>query len=66
MAQDLGLHQSCDDWNLPEMEKQMRKRIWWSLYIMDRFNSALFGKPLTIAEEVVIEKPYPRLHLQSY
>ncbi|KAG2187853.1 hypothetical protein INT44_000603, partial [Umbelopsis vinacea] len=51
MAQDLGLHQSCDDWNMPEMEKQTRKRIWWSLYVMDRFNSALFGKPLTIVEE---------------
>ena len=52
MAQDLGLHQPCDDWNMPETEKQTRKRIWWSLYIMDRFNSALFGKPLTIVDEV--------------
>jgi hypothetical protein len=37
---------------LIKTEKQTRKRIWWSLYIMDRFNSALFGKPLTIVDEV--------------
>lgn len=52
MAQDLGLHQSCEEWSMPEAEKQTRKRIWWSLYIMDRFNSALFGKPLSIIDEV--------------
>jgi hypothetical protein len=52
MAQDLGLHQSCEEWTIPEAEKQCRQRIWWSLYIMDRFNSALFGKPLTIVDEV--------------
>lgn len=52
MAQDLGLHQSCDEWTIPDTEKQTRKRIWWSLYTMDRFNSALFGKPLTIVDEV--------------
>ncbi|KAG2177747.1 hypothetical protein INT43_002994 [Umbelopsis isabellina] len=51
MAQDLGLHQSCEEWTMPEAEKQTRKRIWWSLYIMDRFNSALFGKPLSIIDE---------------
>jgi hypothetical protein len=52
IAQSLGLNRDCEEWDIPESEKQTRKRIWWSLYIADRFHSASLGRPLSIRDEV--------------
>lgn len=54
IAQSLGLNRDCEEWDIPESEKQTRKRIWWSLYIADRFHSASLGRPLSIRDEVRI------------
>lgn len=48
----IGLHKNCDTWDISESEKQTRKRVFWSLYVSDRFQSALSGKPLSIQDEV--------------
>lgn len=29
-AQDLGLHRSSEAWDIPDSEKETRKRVWWS------------------------------------
>ncbi|KAI8089729.1 fungal-specific transcription factor domain-containing protein [Halteromyces radiatus] len=51
LAQMLGLHRNCDDWDISDSEKETRKRLWWALYVSDRFQSALQGKPLSIQDE---------------
>ncbi|KAI8979718.1 fungal-specific transcription factor domain-containing protein [Mycotypha africana] len=51
LAQGLGLNRDCEEWDIPESEKQTRKRIWWSLYVADRFHSASLGRPITIRDE---------------
>ncbi|ORZ17359.1 fungal-specific transcription factor domain-domain-containing protein [Absidia repens] len=51
LAQMLGLHRNCDDWDISDGEKETRKRLWWALYVSDRFQSALQGKPLSIQDE---------------
>ncbi|CAO3653841.1 unnamed protein product [Mucor hiemalis] len=30
MAQDLGLHRSSEAWDIPDSEKETRKRVWWA------------------------------------
>ncbi|KAI7873465.1 fungal-specific transcription factor domain-containing protein [Mucor mucedo] len=50
-AQDLGLHRSSDCWDIPASEKETRKRVWWSVYIMDKWSSASTGRPQTIFDE---------------
>jgi hypothetical protein len=52
LAQGLGLNRDCEEWDIPESEKQTRKRIWWSLYVADRFQSASLGRPISIRDEV--------------
>ncbi|KAG0174305.1 hypothetical protein DFQ28_006780 [Apophysomyces sp. BC1034] len=51
LAHVLGLHRNCDDWDISDNEKQTRKRLWWALYIADRFQSALRGRPMSIKDE---------------
>ncbi|KAI8376287.1 fungal-specific transcription factor domain-containing protein [Radiomyces spectabilis] len=51
MAQDLGLHRSSATWDIPESEKETRKRVWWSVYIMDKWSAAATGRPQTVFDE---------------
>ncbi|KAB8346276.1 hypothetical protein FH972_023320 [Carpinus fangiana] len=37
MAISLGLHQEIDDPSLTDEDKEHRRRLWWSVYSMDRF-----------------------------
>lgn len=37
LAQLLGLHRDSSRWHLPKWERSLRKRIWWTLYIQDRW-----------------------------
>ncbi|KAG0164247.1 hypothetical protein DFQ30_010236 [Apophysomyces sp. BC1015] len=60
MAQDLGLHRSSLGWCLPEHERELRRRIWFSAYIMDRWVAAELGRPVTIVDhEFDVELPSP-------
>jgi Fungal specific transcription factor domain len=40
-AQGLGLHLDPTKWNIPPLEKEMRKRLWWGIYSLDRYLIAL-------------------------
>ncbi|KAI7855785.1 fungal-specific transcription factor domain-containing protein [Circinella umbellata] len=51
LAQGLGLNRNCDDWEIPEHDKETRKRTWWALFICDRFQGALNGRPLAIDDD---------------
>ncbi|ORX56215.1 hypothetical protein DM01DRAFT_299585 [Hesseltinella vesiculosa] len=50
MAQDLGLHRSCEYWHLPRSETETRHRVFYACYILDRWIGARAGKPLTILD----------------
>jgi hypothetical protein len=45
LAHSLGLQLECGMMGLPAWEKRLRKRLWWALYIKDKFLSLLLGKP---------------------
>ncbi|KAI8139346.1 fungal-specific transcription factor domain-containing protein [Fennellomyces sp. T-0311] len=51
MAQYMALNRNCDDWDIPDNEKETRKRLWWCLYISDRFQAANMGRPICIYDE---------------
>ncbi|KAG2235950.1 hypothetical protein INT48_004280 [Thamnidium elegans] len=50
MAQDIGLHRSCSNWNLPPSEIETRHRVFYACYVLDRLMGARAGKPLTILD----------------
>ncbi|KAG2178614.1 hypothetical protein INT44_001767, partial [Umbelopsis vinacea] len=50
MAQDLGLHRNIPRWKMNDRESEQRKRIWFSVYIVDRWCCAAVGRPLAISE----------------
>ncbi|KLO15521.1 hypothetical protein SCHPADRAFT_259949 [Schizopora paradoxa] len=56
MAQDLGMHRSSDRWQRMDgplfnyRQQQVRKRIWYTCVVLDKYVSAYIGRPLSIFE----------------
>jgi proline utilization trans-activator len=51
MAISLGLHQEVSDSSLDNIAREHRRRVWWSVYSMDRILCVKSGNPITIADE---------------
>lgn len=51
MAQALGLYHDADTWPIPSAEKSIRKRLSWSLKIIDSWNAAASGRQSCISED---------------
>lgn len=47
-AQLIGLHRDCSRWKLPRWERSLRKRLWWVLYLHDKWNAYTYGRPVNI------------------
>lgn len=45
LAMSLGLHLECRPWGIPAWEKRLRRRLWWAVYLEDKWTSLLLGRP---------------------
>lgn len=48
ISQDIGLHCETGPW--PMIEGEMRRRVWWGIYVWDRHMSLELGRPLLIED----------------
>lgn len=48
MALGLGLHKHMDDTNMTLLDLEIRRRVWWCLYIFDCGQTITYGRPLSI------------------
>lgn len=51
MAHSLGLHVECQMFGIPTADKRIRRRLWWALYIEDKWQSLLMGRPPYIRKD---------------
>ena len=58
-AVSIGLHLSPDDLPISIVEKEVRKRVWWGCFILDRTLSWKFGRPISMQAANVVEVPLP-------
>ncbi|CDM31751.1 Zn(2)-C6 fungal-type DNA-binding domain [Penicillium roqueforti FM164] len=45
LAVSLGLHVEPRPWGIPPWEKRLRRRLWWAVYVEDKWRSLLTGRP---------------------
>lgn len=55
MAQDMGLFRDVDKWLIPNntftrIEKQTRRRVWWTCVMLDKYVSTYIGRPMMVFE----------------
>lgn len=49
ISQDIGLHREAGC--RPTMEGEMRRRVWWTVYVWDRLLSLEMGRPILIEDD---------------
>lgn len=58
MAMALGMHREGTSGGFDEMEKEVRKRVWWTTYMFEQTQCAILGRPCAIDDlEVNITFP---------
>lgn len=48
MAMSLGLHKEFPEWKIKPYEREMRRRVWWCLYMFDSGESITLGRPILL------------------
>jgi len=51
LSYQLGLHLDPADWDVPEWEIGLRRRLGWAVYIQDKWSALLAGRPSLIVED---------------
>jgi hypothetical protein len=44
MAQNLGINVDCSDWQVPDWERGVRKRVAWALFMQDKWGALVYGR----------------------
>jgi hypothetical protein len=58
MAMALGMHREGTSGGFDELEKEVRKRVWWTAYVFEQYQCAILGRPCAIEDaEVNISFP---------
>ncbi|KAK1511218.1 Zn(2)-Cys(6) binuclear cluster domain containing transcription factor [Colletotrichum costaricense] len=65
----IGLHQEPDDPSLTEDEKETRRRLWWSIYSLERTVTIKLNRPRSVDQEIItagLPKPTSRDASQKF
>lgn len=49
MALGLGFHKNMEDSDIPLFDQEVRRRVWWGLYVFDCSQTITYGRPLTVS-----------------
>ncbi|UPX15031.1 uncharacterized protein EKO05_0005498 [Ascochyta rabiei] len=50
-ALSVALHRELPHWNISLMEREIRRRVWWGLYIFDSGASTTFGRAIMLPDQ---------------
>ncbi|WPH04746.1 Hypothetical protein R9X50_00764100 [Acrodontium crateriforme] len=59
MAMSLGLHREFPNWNLSLFQREMRRRVWWGMFIFDSGASVTFGRTVLLPDKDSIDIRLP-------
>ncbi|TQN67549.1 putative transcriptional regulatory protein [Colletotrichum shisoi] len=68
-ALSIGLHQEPDDPALSSEEKEARRRLWWSVYSLERTVTIKLNRPRSISQDIIsarLPRPTSRDNVQRF
>lgn len=51
----LGLHKEFPGWRISLLQREIRRRLWWGVYIFDSGAAKTFGRPILLPEDSVMD-----------
>ncbi|KAL2315286.1 Transcription factor [Schizosaccharomyces pombe] len=57
LAQILGFHLDCSEWQIPKEEKILRNRVWWALFVNEKWLSMYIGINASIRQDDYLVPP---------
>lgn len=64
MAISLGLHRELPNWKIGPLQREIRRRVWWGLYMFDSGAATTFGRPILLPGEEAMDV-YPVLNIHD-
>lgn len=58
MAMSLGLHKEFPGWRISLLQREIRRRLWWGVFIFDSGAAKTFGRPILLPEDRVMDAKY--------
>ncbi|CAI7578145.1 unnamed protein product [Penicillium glandicola] len=55
MAMSLGLHKEFPGWKISLLQREIRRRLWWGVFIFDSGAAKTFGRPILLPEDNVMD-----------
>lgn len=55
MAMSLGLHKEFPEWKISLLQREIRRRLWWGVYIFDSGAAKTFGRPILLPEDSIMD-----------
>ncbi|KAJ5116212.1 hypothetical protein N7456_000560 [Penicillium angulare] len=55
MAMSLGLHKEFPGWKISLLQREIRRRLWWGVFIFDSGAAKTFGRPILLPDEAVMD-----------
>ncbi|KAK2810717.1 hypothetical protein FQN50_002760 [Emmonsiellopsis sp. PD_5] len=66
MALSLGLHKEFPEWNISLLQREMRRRVWWGVFIFDSGASITFGRPILLPDASIMDaKQVKNIHPEA-
>ncbi|OHW97473.1 thiamine repressible gene regulatory protein thi1 [Colletotrichum incanum] len=65
----IGLHQETDESTFSSEEKEARRRLWWSIYSLERTMSIKLNRPRSISQDIIsvrLPRPISRDSVQKF
>lgn len=59
MAMSLGLHKEFPEWKISLLDREMRRRVWWGLYVLDSGYSMAMGRPILLPTGGIVDVRLP-------
>lgn len=55
MGLSLGLHKEFPKWEIGLLQREIRRRVWWGIYIFDSGASITFGRPILLPDPGIMD-----------
>lgn len=66
MSMSLGIHKEFPSWKISLLQREIRRRLWWGVFIFDSGAAKTFGRPILLPEETIMDaKQVLNIHEES-